>query len=84
MFSSTNSVRCFCDSLVDQFGDYLLGCGHGPMRIRWHDALCDILAVSMLSFRTIVAVRGNNTVVLGWTALVMSIILTFCMVNQLI
>ena len=65
-------------SLVNQFGD-LLGCGHGPMRIRWHDALCD-----MLSFRTIVAVRGNNAVVLGWTALAICITLTFCMVSQLI
>ena len=43
IFSSTDSVRCSCGSAVDQFGDHLLGCGHGPMRIRQHDALCDVI-----------------------------------------
>ena len=42
-FSSTDSVRCSCGSTVDQFGDHLLGCGHGPMRIHQHDALCDVI-----------------------------------------
>ena len=34
MFSliATSPVRCPCGSVVDQFGDHLLGCGHGPMR----------------------------------------------------
>ena len=42
-FSSTDSVRCSCGSAVDQFGDHLLGCGHGPIRIHQHDALCDVI-----------------------------------------
>jgi len=24
-------VCCLCGSIVDQFGDHLLSCGHGPM-----------------------------------------------------
>ena len=28
---------------MDLFGDHLLGCGYDPMRIRWHDALCDVV-----------------------------------------
>ena len=46
ILSSTDSVRCSCGSVVDQFGDHLLGCGHAPMRIHWHDALCDIFSCS--------------------------------------
>jgi len=30
-------------SFIDSFGDHLLGCSHGPMRIRRHDALADII-----------------------------------------
>ena len=28
LFASTDSIRCSCGSVVDQFVDYLLGCGH--------------------------------------------------------
>ena len=48
ILSSMDSVRCSCGSAVDQFGGHLLGCGHGPMRIRWHDALCDIVFHALL------------------------------------
>ena len=48
ILSSADSVRCSCGSVVDQFGDHLLGCGHGPMRIRRHDALCDIVFHALL------------------------------------
>ena len=48
IFSSTDSVRCSCDSVVDQFGDHLLGCGHGPMKICRHDALCDVIFHALL------------------------------------
>ena len=48
IFFSTNPVRCSCGSTVDQFGDHLLGCGHGPMRNRQHDALCDVIFHALL------------------------------------
>ena len=34
---------CVCLSPIDGFGDHLLECSHGPMRIRHHDALVDII-----------------------------------------
>ena len=37
------SPLCTCLSPTDCFDDHLLGCSHGPMRIRRHDALVDIL-----------------------------------------
>ena len=37
-----------CLSSIDCFGDHLLGCSHGPMRIRRHDALVNILHHSLL------------------------------------
>ena len=46
--ASTDSIHCSCGSVVDQFGDHLLGCGHGPMRIRQHDALCDVVFHALL------------------------------------
>ena len=30
-----------CLAPIDCFGDHLLECSHGPMRIRRHDALVD-------------------------------------------
>ena len=37
------SPLCTCLSPIDCFGDHLLGCSHGPMRICCHDSLFDIL-----------------------------------------
>ena len=48
LFTFTDPIRCSCGSVVDRFRDHLLGCGHGPMRIRRHDALCDIVFHSAL------------------------------------
>ena len=48
VFASTDSIRCSCGNVVDRFGDHLLGCGHGPMRIRRHDALCDFVFHALL------------------------------------
>ena len=42
------SVCCPCGSVVDQFGDHLLGCGHGPMSICWHNALRDVIYHALL------------------------------------
>ena len=32
-----------CSSTLDSHGDHLLGCGHGPLRICHHDAICHIV-----------------------------------------
>jgi len=37
------SPLCVCLSTIDHCGDHLLECSHGPMRIRRHDALVDIV-----------------------------------------
>ena len=42
-------VRCPCGQMVDRFGDHLLGCGHGPLRIRRHDALREIVYHALLN-----------------------------------
>ena len=39
---------CTCLSSIDCFGDHLLGCSHGPMRIRRHDALVNIFHYALL------------------------------------
>ena len=70
---------------VDRFGDHLLGCGHGPMRIRRHDALCDIVFhhAALLQDNSGCR-RGSSVVAVLWIALGMFTTLTFCMVSQLI
>ena len=35
--------RCVCRQWVDPFGDHVLGCGHGPLRIKRHDALREVI-----------------------------------------
>ena len=37
------ALRCVCGVQLDPFGDHLLGCGHGVLRIQRHDALRDIV-----------------------------------------
>ena len=37
-----------CHQLVDHFGDHLIGCSHGLLRIRRHNALCDIIYYALL------------------------------------
>ena len=43
LFRGNHLQSCTCRSPLDQHGDYLLGCGQGPLRIRRHDALCNIV-----------------------------------------
>ena len=38
------SPFCTCLSSIDRFGDHLLGCSRGPMRIRHHDTLVSIIS----------------------------------------
>ena len=35
-------------SIIDSYGDYVLGCGSGNLRIKRHDALCDIVFHTLL------------------------------------
>ena len=37
------SPLCTCLSTIDNFGDHLLGCSQGPMRIRRHNALVNVI-----------------------------------------
>ena len=37
--SSPQSLRCSCGQIIDHFGDLLLGCGHGPLKVKRYDAL---------------------------------------------
>ena len=37
-----------CGHIIDFYGDHVLGCGHGPLRIKRHNALCDIIWHSLL------------------------------------
>ena len=41
------SPLCMCLAPIDQFGDHLLECFHGPMRIRSHDALVEIICEAL-------------------------------------
>ena len=47
-WSFSISFFLFVFSSIDCFGDHLLGCSHGPMRIRRHDALVSILHHALL------------------------------------
>ena len=42
------SPLCTCLSVIDQFGDHLLGCSHGPLRIQRHNALVSIVHHALL------------------------------------
>ena len=39
---------CTCFSVIDQFGDHLLGCSHGPLRIQRHNALVSVVHHALL------------------------------------
>jgi len=43
-----SSPLCTCLSSIDHFGYHLLGCSHGPTRIRRHNALVSILHHALL------------------------------------
>ena len=42
------AIRCMCGHTIDSFGDHLLGCGHGSLRSRRHNALHDIIYHTLL------------------------------------
>ena len=47
-FPASTPLLCPCGSAIDPNGDHLLGCGHGPLRIRRHDILRDTLFQTLL------------------------------------
>ena len=59
VFSEADSVLCSCHQLVDRFGDYLIGCSHGPLRIRRHNALCDIIYYALLEDKYLVNLQAG-------------------------
>ena len=42
------SSICPCGSIIDPYGDHVLGCDSGNLRIKCHDALCDIVFHTLL------------------------------------
>ena len=43
-----HSVLVYLSSVIDQFGDHLLGCSHGPLRIQRHNALVSVVHHALL------------------------------------
>ena len=48
VFSEAGPALCSCHQLVDRFSDHLIGCSHGPLCIRHHNTLCDIIYYALL------------------------------------
>lgn len=48
VFPTDPPLRCACNLMIDPFGDHLLGCGHGPLRIRRHNSLRDVIWHALL------------------------------------
>ena len=48
IISLSQSIRCSCGRVIDCFGDHLLGCGHGSLRSKRHDALRHIIHHALL------------------------------------
>ena len=46
--SSPSSIRYPCGQIIDVYGDHVLGCGFGPLRIKRHDALCEVIFHNLL------------------------------------
>ena len=65
--------------MLDGHGDHILGCGDGPLRIRQHDAICDL---KLLWHALVQDQRKNSVVVVSWTVPGMSFIQTFSLACQ--
>ena len=63
MFSETAPFFCGCHQLVDHFGDHFIGCSHGPLCIRHHDALCDIIYFAVLGDNSDKSVKNKECLV---------------------
>ena len=47
--SPPDSLKCCCGQTLDPFGNHLLSCCHGPLCVRRHNALCEIIFHALLS-----------------------------------
>ena len=47
-FPSTPALLCPYGSVIVSSRDHPLGCSHNPFRIRWHNAICDIIYEALL------------------------------------
>ena len=45
---SQQAARCPCGHVMDCFGDHVLGCGHGPLRIKRHNAISEVIWHALL------------------------------------
>ncbi len=48
MFPVEPPLKCACGAMIDPYGDHLLGCAHGPLRIGRHNALRDVIWHALL------------------------------------
>lgn len=48
MFPVHPLLKCSCGAMIDPYGDHLLGCGQGPLRIRRHNGLRDVIWHALL------------------------------------
>ena len=82
------AILCMCGHTIDSFGDHLLGCGHGSLRSRRHNALRDIsitrylLMMLVHSLRSIAVallsiVLGMSTIPISQTASLLILMFPF-------
>ena len=50
--SPSPATRCYCGSVLANYGDHILGCHSTSLRNKRHDALCDIVYHSLLENNT--------------------------------
>ena len=75
--SPPSSVRCPCGTVIDPHGDHVLGCGHGLLRNKRHDTLCDVISTQFL-LTTPTAKRTNGATATIIPNQEMCLILTSC------
>ena len=67
---------CSCSSSIDSYGDHLLGCPYGPLRICRHDALTRILFYSMLLDNPGVLLEQRVLVIISPNPLICTILIS--------
>ena len=48
VFLLTQGIKCVCGYVIDTYGDHVLGCGHGSLRVKCHNALTDTIYSALL------------------------------------
>ena len=74
-------MSCSCGTVIDDYGDHILGCDSIPMRIYQHNSLREVIWHVLLQDHS--GCRRENIVVLIWTILGLCFILIFSLVSQL-